>query len=145
MMTEPLVLSADHGAVRLLTLNRPKARNALSRDLIRAAYTALTEADADDSVRAVVLTGADPAFCAGVDLKEAQRDGLKYFEDFRSQSCIAAVANMRTPIVGAPPQKVRKRPVRAIISRYREALAICSWEALRSCTEARTPSAIIWP
>ncbi|HYR14231.1 MAG TPA: enoyl-CoA hydratase-related protein, partial [Mycobacterium sp.] len=70
-MTEPLVLSADHGAVRLLTLNRPKARNALSRDLIRAAYTALTEADADDSVRAVVLTGADPAFCAGVDLKEA--------------------------------------------------------------------------
>src|SRR5882757_3158520 len=101
MMTEPLVLSADHGAVRLLTLNRPKARNALSRDLIRAAYTALTEADADDSVRAVVLTGADPAFCAGVDLKEAQRDGLKYFEDFRSQSCIAAVANMRTPIVGA--------------------------------------------
>ena len=100
-MTEPLVLSADHGAVRLLTLNRPQARNALSRDLIRAAYTALTEADADDSVRAVVLTGADPAFCAGVDLKEAQRDGLKYFEDFRSQSCIAAVANMRTPIVGA--------------------------------------------
>src|SRR6202011_3330494 len=100
-MTEPLVLSADHGAVRLLTLNRPQARNALSRDLIRAAYTALTEADADDSVRAVVLTGADPAFCAGVDLKEAQRDGLQYFEDFRSQSCIAAVASMRTPIVGA--------------------------------------------
>src|SRR6202022_2919992 len=100
-MTEPLVLAADHGAVRLLTLNRPQARNALSRDLIRAAYTALTEADADDSVRAEVLTGADPAFCAGVEHKEAQRDGLKYFEDFRSQSCIAAVANMRTPIVGA--------------------------------------------
>jgi enoyl-CoA hydratase len=100
-MTEPLVLTADHGAVRLLTLNRPQARNALSRDLIRATYTALTEADADDSLRAVVLTGADPAFCAGVDLKEAQRDGLKYFEEFRSQSCIAAVAKMRTPIVGA--------------------------------------------
>jgi enoyl-CoA hydratase len=100
-MTEPLVLTADHGAVRLLTLNRPEARNALSRDLIRAAYTSLTEADANDAVRAVVLTGADPAFCAGVDLKEAQRDGLKYFEEFRSQSCIAAVAKMRTPIVGA--------------------------------------------
>ncbi len=100
-MTEPLILIADHGAVRLLTLNRPQARNALSRDLIRATYAALTEADADDSVRAVVLTGADPAFCAGVDLKEAQRDGLKYFQEFRSQSCIAAVAKMRTPIVGA--------------------------------------------
>ena len=100
-MADPLLLIADHGAVRLLTLNRPEARNALSRDLIRAAYTALTEADADDSVRAVVLTGADPAFCAGVDLKEAQRDGLNYFEEFRSQSCIAAVAKMRTPIIGA--------------------------------------------
>jgi enoyl-CoA hydratase/carnithine racemase len=100
-MTDPLVLTAAHGAVRLLTLNRPEARNALSRDLIRAAYTALTEAEADDSVRAVVLTGADPAFCAGVDLKEAKRDGLKYFEEFRSQSCIAAVAKMRTPIIGA--------------------------------------------
>ena len=100
-MTTDLVLSADHGAVRVLTLNRPASRNALSRELIRATYTALTEADADDSVRAVVLTGADPAFCAGVDLKEAQRDGLKYFEEFRSQSCIAAVAKLRTPIVGA--------------------------------------------
>jgi enoyl-CoA hydratase len=100
-VTAALVLVADHGAVRLLTLNRPGARNALSRDLIRATYIALTEADADDSVRAVVLTGADPAFCAGVDLKEAQRDGLKYFEEFRAQSCITAVAKMRTPIVGA--------------------------------------------
>src|SRR5215470_13459011 len=100
-MTDPLVLITDHGTVRLLTLNRPEARNALSRDLIRATYTALIEADADESVRAVVLTGADPAFCAGVDLKEAQRDGLKYFEEFRTQSCIKAVADMRTPIIGA--------------------------------------------
>jgi enoyl-CoA hydratase len=101
MTTEPLVLITNTGAVRVLTLNRPGARNALSRDLIRAAYTALTEADADESVHAVVLTGADPAFCAGVDLKEAQRDGLKYFEEFRSQSCIAATGKMRTPIVAA--------------------------------------------
>ncbi|MDT7766910.1 MAG: enoyl-CoA hydratase [Mycobacterium sp.] len=100
-MTEPLVLITDNGPVRVLMLNRPEARNALSRDLIKALYAALTEADADGSVRAVVLTGADPAFCAGVDLKEAQRDGLKYFDEFRSQSCIAAVAAMRTPIIGA--------------------------------------------
>jgi enoyl-CoA hydratase len=101
MSTHPLVLVDDHGPVRVLTLNRPAARNALSHDLIRATYAALIEADADESVRAVVLTGADPAFCAGVDLKEAQRDGLKYFEEFRSQSCITAVAKMRTPVVGA--------------------------------------------
>lgn len=100
-MSTELVLTADHGAVRVITLNRPQARNALSRDLIRACYAALTAADDDESVRAVVLTGADPAFCAGVDLKEAARDGLSYFEEFRSQSCIAAVAAMRTPVVGA--------------------------------------------
>jgi len=42
----------------------------LNRNLIRALYAALKAADADESVRAVVITGADPAFCAGVDLKE---------------------------------------------------------------------------
>jgi enoyl-CoA hydratase len=98
---EELVLRADHGAVRVLTLNRPRARNALNRGLIRALYAALNSADDDASVRAVVLTGADPAFCAGIDLKEAARDGLKYFDEFRSQSCITAVAEMRSPIVGA--------------------------------------------
>ena len=101
MSTEQLVLTADHGAVRVLTMNRPAARNALNRDLFRALFAALTGADADESVRAVVLTGADPAFCAGVDLKEAHRDGMAYFEEFQSQSCITAVAEMRTPIVGA--------------------------------------------
>lgn len=99
-MTET-VLCADVGAVRVLTLNRPESRNALNRALIRALYTALKEADADDAVRAVVLTGADPAFCAGVDLKEAARDGMKYFAEFKTGSCITAVAEMRTPIVGA--------------------------------------------
>ncbi len=100
-MTEELVLTDDRDGVRVITLNRPQARNALSRDLIRACYAALTDADTDESVLAVVLTGTDPAFCAGVDLKEAARDGLSYFAEFRSQSCIAAVATMRTPIVGA--------------------------------------------
>ena len=100
-MTSELVLTSDRDGVRVITLNRPSARNALSRDLIRATYAALTDADADESVHAVVLTGTDPAFCAGVDLKEAARDGLSYFEEFRSQSCIAAVAAMRTPVVGA--------------------------------------------
>lgn len=101
MTTEQLVLIADLDAVRVITLNRPDARNALSRDLIRASYDALTAADADEDVRAVVLTGTDPAFCAGVDLKEAARDGMAYFEEFRSHDCIAAVADMGTPVVGA--------------------------------------------
>ena len=91
-MSDDVVVVADHGPVRVLTMNRPEARNALNRSLIRALYTALKQADADESVRAVVLTGTDPAFCAGVDLKEAARDGLKYFAEFKDGSCISAVA-----------------------------------------------------
>jgi enoyl-CoA hydratase/carnithine racemase len=100
-VTDALVVRTDVGPVAVLTLNRPASRNALNRGLIRALYAALKEADADPDVLAVVLTGADPAFCAGVDLKEAARDGMKYFDEFKTQSCIAAVAEMTTPIIGA--------------------------------------------
>jgi enoyl-CoA hydratase len=56
--------------VATVTLNRPSARNALSRDVRRLLPKLMSEADARDDVDAVVLTGADPAFCAGLDLKE---------------------------------------------------------------------------
>lgn len=100
-MTDDVVIRTDHDAVRVLTMNRPEARNALNRSLIRALHSELTSADADPSVRVVVLTGTDPAFCAGIDLKEAARDGMYYFDEFRSGSCITAVAEMHTPILGA--------------------------------------------
>jgi enoyl-CoA hydratase len=56
--------------VRTLTLNRPQSRNALSAELRRRFYAALGEAQADDDVDVVIVTGADPVFCAGLDLKE---------------------------------------------------------------------------
>ena len=56
--------------IRTLTLNRPAARNALSAELRSRLFRALREADADDSVDVVVVTGTDPVFCAGLDLKE---------------------------------------------------------------------------
>lgn len=95
------VLSADHGTVRVLTLHRPEARNALSRELIESLYAALESADTDETVRAVVLTGSDPAFCAGVDLKEAQTLGMAYFERFQTHNCITKTGQLHTPIVGA--------------------------------------------
>ncbi len=100
-MTQPLVLSDDAGPVRVLTMNRPDARNALNSNLIEALYAALGNADADRSVRAVVLTGVDPAFCAGIDLKQAQREGQAYFDRYQTHNCIARVAEMATPVVGA--------------------------------------------
>jgi enoyl-CoA hydratase len=63
------------GPVAVVTLNRPEVRNALSGELITAMRAAFTELGADDTVRAVVLTGADPAFCAGLDLKEVAGSG----------------------------------------------------------------------
>lgn len=101
MTTRQWVLIEDDGAVRVLTMNRPEARNALNIGLIESLYAALCEADADPSARAVVLTGVDPAFCAGVDLKEAQREGRSYFERYQTHNCIARVAEMTTPVIGA--------------------------------------------
>ena len=64
------LLIENHGAVRILTMNRPEKRNALNSELTRALLDALRAADADDAVGAVVLTGAGPGFCAGADLAE---------------------------------------------------------------------------
>lgn len=96
-----LVLLEDRGAVRVLTMNRPKWRNALSTGLISALHAALIDADRDASVRAVVLTGADPAFCAGLDLKQVQRDGPAYFERLHAENCITKVAQLSKPVLGA--------------------------------------------
>jgi enoyl-CoA hydratase len=67
---EPVLLVDTTDRVRTLTLNRPQARNALSMELRTQFYAALHEAEADDAVDVVILTGADPVFCAGLDLKE---------------------------------------------------------------------------
>ena len=56
--------------IATITLNRPEARNALSSEVMRLLPQRLRDADADDGVDVVILTGADPAFCAGVDLRE---------------------------------------------------------------------------
>jgi enoyl-CoA hydratase/carnithine racemase len=95
------VIVDDVDCVRVLTLNRPEARNALDGALISALYQALVAADAEPAVGAVVLTGADPAFCAGVDLKEAARDREAYFDKHRAEPCIPQVARMATPVIGA--------------------------------------------
>jgi enoyl-CoA hydratase/carnithine racemase len=59
--------------VQTLTLNRPKVRNALSHELRERFFGALRVADADDAVDVVIVTGADPVFCAGLDITEIGR------------------------------------------------------------------------
>jgi enoyl-CoA hydratase len=65
-----VLLTETADRVRTLTLNRPNSRNALSSALRKQFFTALRDAEADDAVDVVILTGADPVFCAGLDLKE---------------------------------------------------------------------------
>jgi enoyl-CoA hydratase/carnithine racemase len=69
-VNQPSLLQDDDGAVRIITLNRPEQRNAFDIGLYHALTRALRSADTDESVRAVVLTGAGPAFSAGTDLGE---------------------------------------------------------------------------
>ena len=70
MTMTTLLLIENHGGVRVLTLNRPDKRNALNTALTQALLDALRAADADDTVRCVVLAGAGQGFCAGADLSE---------------------------------------------------------------------------
>jgi enoyl-CoA hydratase len=69
-VTEPVVLVDVADRVATITLNRPEARNAFSRALGYALWDAVAAAGDDPGVDAVIITGADPAFSAGVDLKE---------------------------------------------------------------------------
>ena len=94
-MSEVLVQVTDEVAV--VTLNRPEQRNAISGSLLAALREALAAVDSRPDVRAIVLTGADPAFCAGLDLTE-----LGEPEGPLSVAGIGAVfSELTTPLIGA--------------------------------------------
>ena len=72
--TDPVLLEISD-RIATITLNRPEARNALSSEVLRLLPEKMIEADRSDDVDVIVLTGADPAFCAGLDLKELGSTG----------------------------------------------------------------------
>ncbi|MCV7226516.1 enoyl-CoA hydratase [Mycolicibacterium komossense] len=69
-MTNDILLIETEERIQTLTLNRPQSRNALSSALRDRFFAALADAEAEPGVDVVILTGADPVFCAGLDLKE---------------------------------------------------------------------------
>jgi 2-(1,2-epoxy-1,2-dihydrophenyl)acetyl-CoA isomerase len=73
MSAEPVVLTRDEDAVRVITLNRPEVRNAFDVAMRVELARALEAAEADGQVRVVVLTGAGGAFCAGGDISIMER------------------------------------------------------------------------
>jgi enoyl-CoA hydratase len=75
------ILTRTEGAVLILTLNRPEARNAVNQALAGALAEALAHYDADPRLRMAVLTGAGGSFCAGMDLKAFTRGERPWVPD----------------------------------------------------------------
>lgn len=73
-----LILAEDFGAVRRLSLNRPEARNAQSRELLDELDRAFDAASADESVRCIIVGAEGAHFSAGHDLKQAQRERANF-------------------------------------------------------------------
>jgi enoyl-CoA hydratase len=103
-MTDVLLVEVTD-RVATVTLNRPEARNALDRDLRRSLRHRMADLDADDEIDAVVLTGADPAFCAGLDLKELAGGG-DALQETGATGAVPATGRgplppMSKPVIGA--------------------------------------------
>lgn len=101
MSDEQLVLMATDGHVATLTLNRPRALNAISPELIDALIVALERCEADDQIRAVVLTGSARAFAAGADIKAMAEASPMQMLTSRSIERWARIAAFRKPLIAA--------------------------------------------
>jgi enoyl-CoA hydratase len=97
------VLSETADRVCTVTLNRPHSRNAMNTELQRDLAVALAAAEADDRIDVVVLTGADPAFCAGLDLRElgSTAANLVGGRDDEHRSPFSVLWTMTKPVIGA--------------------------------------------
>ena len=102
-MTQSILVEND-GAVRIITLNRPKAFNSFDMEMGRAFQKALDDAASDESVRCIVITGNGMAFCAGQDLKEItapDAPNFKIIVEETYNTSIRKMCSMRKPIVAA--------------------------------------------
>jgi enoyl-CoA hydratase len=102
MSYQTLIVETPSAGVTLVRLNRPEALNALNTELLTELSAALDAAEADDSVRCLVLTGSDRAFAAGADIKEmsdksyAQMFALNFFGPAARR-----IEQCRKPIIAA--------------------------------------------
>jgi enoyl-CoA hydratase len=103
-MVEPVVLcEVSSGGVAVVTLNRPQALNALSRELLDELARTIDELAVDPHVRVLILTGAGRGFCAGLDLKElgsGRADIGKTTVTSRGDP-VGALTRCRKPVIGA--------------------------------------------
>lgn len=100
-MAYETILVETRGKVGLVTLNRPKALNALNSQVLKDVLAALQAFEADPEIGAIVLTGSEKAFAAGADIKEMQAKSYidVYMEDFFAGW--EALTRIRKPIIAA--------------------------------------------
>lgn len=98
-MDDPIILREDRDdGVTTLTLNRPKARNALSLEMLEEMNQLLADIKADKSVRAVVIAANGPAFCAGHDIRQLRANGERsYYEKTLTACSEMMLGVMRLP------------------------------------------------
>jgi len=96
------IIVETRGKVGLITLNRPKALNALSPDLMRELSKAVDVFEADSKIGCIVVTGSDKAFAAGADIKEMKSKSYMdvYMSDFITAEW-ERIARCRKPVIAA--------------------------------------------
>lgn len=99
--SELVLTSSPHPHVRLIVLNRPDKRNALSNALIAALAGECRAAAQDNEVRCVVLHGNDAFFSAGADIKEMQQRGFEAIDNAARRSAWRDIAGFPKPLIAA--------------------------------------------
>ncbi|KAA0889388.1 enoyl-CoA hydratase [Pusillimonas sp. ANT_WB101] len=101
-MTTPMMKTEVRGRVAILTIDRPKALNALNNELITQLADAMRAFDADDNIGAMVLAGSEKAFAAGADIGAMQ--GWSYMDVYKADYLGGdweAIKRIRKPIIAA--------------------------------------------
>lgn len=96
-----LVLSARAGAVTTVTLNRPAKRNALNVELLEALCAAIATAENDAAQRILILRGAGPVFCSGLDLAEATQPAAAHSSAELVSRALHALSSTRLITIAA--------------------------------------------
>lgn len=105
----PIVLREDHGAIAMLVLNRPEARNSLSQEMIDVLSAEIALVRDDKNVRALIIAANGPGFCAGHDMKQmtarrADSDRGRAFFEHMFKSCakmMMSIVNLPKPVIAA--------------------------------------------
>ena len=103
----PVVLRSDDDRIATLTLDSPENRNALSSRLVGELAAHLCDVEADDAVRAVVLTHTGNTFCAGADLAEGAREGGPAKGVARLVALLRQIIELDKPVVAKVDGNVR--------------------------------------